>query len=85
MYASRLRTYKKIGYELYSGDEDETDRRVNAIYDIDTYADVFWDDMETSKRSVVISSPRLNSDKVTHLIHTLKKCQEEGTKCTIVT
>ncbi len=85
MYASRLKAYKKIGYELYSDGKDELGREKNAIYDIDSYSDVFWHDMESAKRSVVISSPRLNGDKVTRLIKTMEKCQESGTKGTVVT
>lgn len=85
MYASSLKAYKKIGYELYSGREDEADGQLNAIYDIETYAETFWHDIELAKYSVVISSPRLNADKVSRLIKTIGKCQENGTKCTIVT
>lgn len=85
MYASRLKAYKKIGYELYSETEDGQDSQVNAIYDMDTYAEVFWNDIETATHSVVISSPRLNTDKVSRLILAMEKCQAHGTKCTIVT
>ena len=85
MYASRLKAYKKIGYELYSETEDESDRQMNAIYDMETYAEVFWRDIEKARNSVVISSPRLNADKVTCLIRDMEKCQVNGTKCTIVT
>ena len=65
--------------------EDDDDGQLNAIYDIETYAETFWHDIELAKYSVVISSPRLNADKVSRLIKTIGKCQENGTKCTIVT
>ena len=84
MYTSRLKAYKKIGYELYSG-LDVTRREVNAIFDIDHYADVYWHDLEESLKSVIISSPRLSRDKVERFITVMKERQELGVKVTIVT
>ncbi len=84
MYAARLKAYKKTGYELctdISGERQQAD----AIYDIDTYADIFWKDLEEAADSVVISSPRLNTEKVDRIISVLGKRQESGVKVTIVT
>ena len=84
MYAARLKAYKKIGYELCVS-VDGVKQKANAIYDIDNYADTFWRDLAEAKRGVVISSPRLNNDKVNRVISELGKRQELGVKVTIVT
>lgn len=84
MYAARLKAYKKIGYELCVSMNGEK-QKANAIYDIDNYADTYWRDIEETKFSVVISSPRLNTQKVNRIISELGKRQELGVKVTIVT
>lgn len=84
MYAARLKAYKKIGYELCVGLGGEK-QKANAIYDIDSYADTYWRDIEETKTSVVISSPRLGTQKVNRIISELGKRQELGVKVTIVT
>ena len=84
MYVARLKAYKKIGYELCVSMDGEK-QKANAIYDIDNYADTYWRDIEETKTSVVISSPRLNTQKVSRIISELGKRQELGVKVTIVT
>jgi phosphatidylserine/phosphatidylglycerophosphate/cardiolipin synthase-like enzyme len=42
-------------------------------------------DIEQAKKGIVISSPRLNTQKVEHLITTIKDRQELGVKVTIIT
>ncbi len=84
MYAARLKAYKKIGYELCVGMDGEK-QKANAIYDIDNYAETYWRDLEEAKSSVVISSPRLNTQKVNRIISEFGKRQETGIKVTIVT
>ncbi len=84
MYAARLKAYKKIGYELCVGMDGEK-QKANAIYDIDNYAETYWRDLEEAKSSVVISSPRLNTQKVNRIISEFGKRQETGIRATIVT
>lgn len=84
MYAARLKAYKKIGYELCVSMDGEK-QKANAIYDIDNYSDIYWRDIEEAKSGVVISSPRLNTQKVNRIIAALKLRQELGVKVTIVT
>ena len=84
MYAARLKAYKKIGYELCVNMDGEK-QQANAIYDIENYADTYWRDLEEAKRSVIVSSPRLNNQKVNRIISVLGKRQELGVKATIVT
>ena len=84
MFSSRMKAYKKIGYEICTGLEDQK-RETNAIFDIDTYRETYWKDMNAAAREIVISSPRLNSAKVDNLISSIEKKQEKGIKVTIVT
>jgi len=84
MYAARLKAYKKIGYELCVNMDGEK-QKANAIYDIENYADTYWRDLEEAKRTVIVSSPRLNNQKVNHIISALGNRQELGVKVTVVT
>jgi superfamily II DNA or RNA helicase len=84
MYSARLKAYKKIGYELCAGLDGEK-QKANAIYDIDNYSDVYWRDIQEASSEVIVSSPRLNTEKVNRIISTLKSQQETGVKVTIVT
>lgn len=84
MYASRMKAYKKIGYELCVNMDGEK-QKVNAIYDIENYAEVYWRDLEEAKFSIIVSSPTLNNQKVNHIIKVLRKRLELGIKATVVT
>lgn len=84
MYAAWLKAYKKIGYELCVNKAGEK-QTANAIYDIDSYTDAYWQDLSEAESSVVISSPRLNTQKVNRIISELSKRLELGLKVTIVT
>ena len=84
MYAARLKAYKKIGYELCVNMDGEK-QKANAIYDIENYAETYWKDLEEANSEVVVSSPRLNNQKVDRIINMLGKRRELGVKVTIVT
>ncbi len=84
MYAARLRAYKKIGYEICVSVDGEK-QKANAIFDIETYAEIYWKDLEEAREEVIISSPRLNNQKVNRIISVLERRQESGLKVTIVT
>lgn len=84
MYAARLKAYKKIGYELCVNIDGER-QKANAIYDIENYAETYWKDLEEANSAVVVSSPRLNNQKVDRIINMLGKRRELGVKVTIVT
>ena len=84
MYAARLKAYKKIGYELCVNMEGKK-QKANAIYDIENYAETYWKDLEEANSAVVVSSPRLNNQKVDRIIKILGKRRELGVKVTIVT
>ena len=84
MYVARLKAYKKIGYELCVNMDGER-QKANAIYDIGNYAETYWKDLEEANSAVVVSSPRLNNQKVDRIINMLGKRRELGVKVTIVT
>ena len=84
MYSARLKAYKKIGYELCVNLDGEK-QKANAIYDIENYAETYWKDLEEANSAVVVSSPRLNNQKVDRIINMLGKRREFGVKVTIVT
>lgn len=84
MYAARLKAYKKIGYELCVNMNGEK-QKANAIYDIENYAETYWKDLEEANSAVIVSSPRLNNQKVDRIINMLGKRRELGVKVAIVT
>lgn len=88
MYGKRLRAYKKIGYEICAA-VDQTDADVreqrNAIYDFETYADVFAEDLLNAKREIILSSPAISGKKVEEMITLLEKPQNCGIRVIVVT
>lgn len=84
MYMSRLKAYKKIGYDICSGIEGEK-QEANSIYDFETYVKIYEKDLAEAKESVVISSPTLSTKKVHRLIDMMSQKYEAGVKITIVT
>lgn len=84
MYSARLKAYKKIGYELCVNMDGEK-QKANAIYDIENYAETYLKDLEEANSAVVVSSPRLNNQKVDRIINMLGKRRELGVEVTIVT
>ena len=76
MYSARMKAYKKIGYELCVNMDGEK-QKANAIYDIENYAETYWKDLEEANSAVVVSSPRLNNQKVDRIIKILGKRRRE--------
>ena len=67
MYHKRLRTYKKIGFEVCS--EIVANQVVaNSIFDAGGYLDVFEKDLQAATSRVVVSSPSLSSRKVERFV-----------------
>ena len=56
MYEKRLRTYRKNGYVLWTGDVQQK-QNTNAIYDSGNYTEKFERDVIEANRSIVVSSP----------------------------
>lgn len=84
MYHKRLKAYKQIGYDIFSGTGTQK-QAANAIFDIDSYADVYRNDLLTAEKEIIISSPVISGKKVYEIIHLLREKQEAGIKIVIVT
>ena len=84
MYAKRLKAYKRIGYQLYTGETIERPE-ANSIFDSESYIPVYEKDLKNAAKDIVISSPSLGKYKVNRMIGLLKERQEAGIKVTIVT
>ena len=84
MYKNRLKTYKRIGYEVVSNPVTEK-QIVNAIYDSGNYGEIFEQDLIEANKQVIISSPALSEDKVDRLIYIMKSRQEAGVKVAVLT
>lgn len=66
MYHKRLRTYKKIGFEVCT---EVADKQAisNSTFDSSNYWDAFGNDVLSAKTRVIISSPYLATKRVTWL------------------
>ena len=84
MYYKRLKAYKQIGYDIYSGKESEK-QEANVIFDIDNYSEVYRQDLMEANREVIISSPAISGKKVEEIMLLLKEKQEAGLHIVIVT
>ena len=58
MYHRRLRTYKKIGFEVCSEVLDKQTVN-NSIFDSENYRTIFRKDVTTASKDIIISSPSL--------------------------
>ena len=84
MYHKRLRTYKKIGYEICNNVIVEK-HNANTIFDIYSYEKVYAKDLLEANKEIIISSPGLNHAKVDAFVKLIKQRQEDGVKLTVIT
>lgn len=77
MYYKRLRTYKRIGYEILAAPNEEK-QTVNAIFDSESYLPVYEKDLMQARKSIYIASPGLNKNKVRRLIALVEEQQTAG-------
>lgn len=84
MHHKRLKAYKQIGYDICVGNTVEK-QNVGAIFDIDTYAEVYKNDLLTANKEIIIASPVISGPKIEELILSLKNLQEKGVRIRIVT
>ena len=57
MYHKRLKAYKQIGYDIFSGTGTQK-QTTNAIFDIDNYADVYRNDLRSEEHTSELQSHR---------------------------
>ncbi len=84
MYAKRLQAYKQIGYELVCGLQNNK-QKAHAIYDGDTYSEIYNKDLLNANKNIIISSPAISGQKIYELINILQEKQTMGVEVTIVT
>ena len=84
MYHKRLRTYRRIGFEVCS---QVLDRQLvsDSIFDAKTYAAVFSSDLASAQSEVVISSLGLGTRKVWRFIRDAAPLQERGVRVIVLT
>lgn len=83
-YRNRLKTYRKLGYQVISNPAIEK-QNTNAIFNGRDYTEIFERDLIEADREIVISSPGLRRNKVERLIDLLKTRQEAGVTVTVIT
>jgi len=84
MYQKRLRTYKKMGYEICLNLTSEK-QQANSIFDVESYKPVFDKDLAEANREIVISSPGLNVSRVKAFIKQVNTVQEKGVQIVVFT
>ena len=84
MYGKRLKTYKRTGFSIWTGDE-QTKQIINAIYNSDNYTEKFEQDIVEAEKSIVISSPDIRQNKIDRLLSLVKDRQEKGVNITVIT
>ena len=82
MYHRRLRTYKKIGFEVCAEVMDKQEVS-NSIFDSTGYWEVFEKDILSAAKSIVVSSPFLSSRKVELLVDQSDILQKRGVTITV--
>ena len=82
MYYKRLRTYKRIGYEVIAAPNAEK-QAANTIFDCESYLPIYEKDLQQANRSIAIASPGLNKTKVRRLIELVAERQFSGVAVTV--
>ena len=67
MYYKRLRTYKRIGYEVLAAPNEEK-QTANVIFDSESYLLIYERNLQQARKSIYIASPGANKAKVQRLI-----------------
>jgi superfamily II DNA or RNA helicase len=83
MYHRRLRTYKKIGFEVCTEVMDKQEVS-NSIFDSTGYWEVFEKDVLSAAKNIVISSPYLSLRKVEWLVDQSEILQRKGITITVL-
>lgn len=85
MYEKRLRTYKKLCYEVASNAAVDIDQVTDGIIDAKAALDLIKRDLETAKHSIVMSSPYIMERRVEQIYPTLKDACQRGIEVRIIT
>lgn len=83
MYHRRLRTYKKIGFEVCA---EVLDKQIitNSIFGSDNYREPFEKDILSATKSLIISSPSLGLRKTNWLVEQSEILQTQGVRIYVI-
>ena len=84
MYHRRLRTYKKIGFEICSEILDKQTVN-NSIFDSENYRAIFSKDIITASKNIIISSPSLGFKQTEWIITHSVELQHKGVTISVFT
>ena len=84
MYSNRMKSYKRIGYDIFTSERTEK-QNANAIFDIDSYSEIYQRDLKEASSSIIISSPVIMMNKVVSMVSLLKEKQAAGVKVSVLT
>ena len=84
MYYKRLRTYRRISYEILAAPNQEK-QAANAIFDSESYLPVYEKDLQQANKSIYIASPGLNKNKIRRLIALVEQQQTAVVSVTVIT
>lgn len=88
MYHKRLKAYMQIGYDIYSDEPEKNENKeetMNSIFDVDTYFEIYQNDLIFSAKEIIISSPVISGKKVDELTKLLHEKIVSGIRVVIVT
>ena len=83
MYNKRLRTYKRIGYELLQDAERRPDERF--FYDSENYSDYFQNDIINVEAEVIISSPYVSAAGCERLLRIYSVMKNKSAVISLIT
>ncbi len=84
MYLKRLKTYKRLGYDLICDVQLEK-QKANAIFDSNNYNDVFERDLVEANSRIIISSPYISEDKIDRFIYITNSKIKARCQITVIT
>ena len=85
MYTSRMKTYQQLGYEILSTVNGDYEKNHNAIFDMESYLEVYEKDLESANNEIVISSPSLWNNKIERLLEIVRDKQLSGLSVIVIT
>lgn len=82
MYHKRLRGYSELGYRVKIREQDNS---TSKIYNSQEYAAAFAEDLSNAARSILISSPYIQKNRIVGLLPVLENAVSSGVRVTVYT
>ena len=84
MYNRRLRTYRKMGYQIFGGPDPKTGA-AGYLYDAESWSGRFRDDLREAEQEVMIASPGLSAARVEAFLHDALPALQRGVRVYVTT